>query len=126
MEFPTAAASPATQVTRAAKSYFIERHKPLLTGTFTLRGAGTAAHNNLGFSAGYYQTGTATFALQTKWEPGQFVHIECVPLSLSGLFRVETVDWSLEPGSYVQVIRVTFNRRSPNNLVDAIKKGGIS
>ena len=126
VEFPTAAASPATQVTRAAKSYFIERHKPLLTGTFTLRGAGTAAHNNLGFSAGYYQTGASTFSLQTKWEPGQFVFIECVPLSLSGLFRVETVDWSLEPGSYVQVIRVTFNRRSPNNLVDAIKKGGIS
>jgi hypothetical protein len=125
VEFPTAAASPATQVTRAAKSYFIERHKPLLTGTFTLRGAGTAAHNNLGFSAGYYQTGASSFALQSRWEPGQWVHIECVPLSLSGIFRVETVDWSLEPGSYIQVIRVTFNRRSPNNLVDTIKRGNF-
>ena len=122
VDYPTAAASPASQIKRAATSFFIERHKPLLTGSFTLRGAGTAAHNSLGFSAGYYQSGSASFALQSRWEPGQYVSVVAPQYGLSGLFRVESVDWSLEPGSYLQIINVTFNRRSPNSLVDEVKR----
>lgn len=122
VDFPTASATPASQIKRAAKGFFIERHKPLLTGSFTLRGAGTASHNSLGFSAGYYQTGASTFALQERWEPGQYVSVVAPQYGISGLFRVESVDWSLEAGSYIQVINITFNRRSPNSLIDEVKR----
>ena len=122
VDFPTASAVPASQIKRAAKSFFIERHKPLLTGSFTLRGAGTATHNSLGFSAGYYQTGTSSVALQSRWEPGQYVSVTAPQYGLAGLYRVESVDWSLEPGSYLQIINITFNRRSPNSLVDEVKR----
>ena len=124
VDYPTAAKSVDNQVQRAAKSYFLERHKPLLTGTLTLRGAGDVAHNADGFSAGYYQTGASTFALQKRWEPGQFVSIVAPELGLNGLYRVEQVDWSLEPRSFFQVITITFNRRNPNNLVNTVKRGG--
>jgi hypothetical protein len=123
VDYPTAATSPAAQIVRAAKSYFLERHKPLLTGVFVLRGAGKAAHNALGFSAGYYQTGASTFALQKRWEPGQWVDITAAELGLTGLYRVEQVDWTLEPGSFTQIITITFNRRNPNDLVGLIKAG---
>jgi hypothetical protein len=124
VDYPTAAASPSAQIVRAAKSYFLERHKPMLTGTFVLRGAGAAAHNNLGFSAGYYQTGASTYDLQKRWEPGQWVSITSAELGLSGLYRIEQVDWTLEPGSFTQIISITFNRRSPNDLGNIIKGGG--
>jgi hypothetical protein len=124
VDFPTAATNAANQVSRASKSYFLERHKPLLTGTFTLRGAGDAAHNSNGFSAGYYQTGASTFALQPRWEPGMWVSVVCSELGLNGIYRVEQVDWGLEPGSFNQIITITFNRRSPNNLLDIVKRGG--
>jgi hypothetical protein len=32
------------------------------------------------------------------------------------LYRVEAIDWSLEPGSFQQVVTVTFNRR-PTKLL---------
>lgn len=122
VDFPTAASNPSAQLQRAAKSYFLERHKPLLTGTLILRGAGKAAHNNLGFSAGYYRTGASTYALQKRWEPGQWIDITSAELGLSGLYRVEQVDWTLEPGSFTQVITITFNRRNPNDLSTQIKR----
>jgi len=125
VDFPTAASNPSAQLQRAAKSYFLERHKPMLTGTLTLRGGGLAAHNALGFSAGYYQTGASTFALQKRWEPGQWVHISAENLGIAAdLYRVEQVDWSLEPGSFMQIITITFNRRNPNELAAQIKRGG--
>ena len=120
VDFPAASNSQGAQVTRAAAAYFVERHKPMLSGSFTLRGAGTAAHNQYGFSAGYAQTGVSTFALVSRWEPGQWVEIEAAGLGLSGLYRVEQVDWSLEPGSYTQIITVTFNRRNPSDLASLI------
>ena len=124
VDYPTSSTNPAGAVARAAKSYFLEQHIPMQTITFTLRGAGTAAHNADGFSAGYYQTGAATFALQKRWEPGQWVSITSAELGLSGLYRVEQVDWNLMPGSFFQEIRITANRRTPNNIVDIIKKNG--
>ena len=120
VDFPGASNNQGAQVARAAAAYFIERHKPMLSGSFTLRGAGTAAHNNLGFSAGYAQTGASTFALVSRWEPGQWVEITAAGLGLSGLYRVEQVDWSLEPGSYTQIITITFNRRNPSDLASLI------
>lgn len=103
----------------AAAAWFKERHQPLMSGQFELRGAGTAAHNNLGFFKGYYQTGASTFAL-TAWSPGQFVSIEAPSLNLTGLYRVEQVSLSFEPASYTQVIGVSFNRKNPNDLASII------
>jgi len=122
VDYPTAAKDAAGAVNRAAKSYFLEQHAPLQTINFTLRGAGTAAHNVDGFSAGYYQTGASTFALEKRWEPGQWVSITCAELSLSGLYRVEQVEWNLMPGTFLQEITITANRRNPNSLVDIVKR----
>ena len=123
IDYPTASKDPAGAITRAARAYFLEQHIPMQTITFTLRGAGKAAHNLDGFSAGYRQTGASTFALQKRWEPGQWVSITCAELALTGLYRVEQVDWNLMPGSFFQEIRITANRRNPNNLTDIVKRG---
>ena len=124
LDFPTATGNTGAQMQTAAKSYFLERHKPLLSGTFTLRGAGTAAHNEYGFSAGYAQTGASTFALVNRWEPGQWVEVTSAELGLSGFYRVEGVEWSLEPGAFLQVITITFNRRPQNGLTNLVAAGG--
>lgn len=124
IDYPTASKDPAGAITRAARAYFLEQHIPMQTITFTLRGAGKAAHNLDGFSAGYYQTGASTFALQKRWEPGQWVSISAENLGIAtGLYRVEQVDWNLMPGSFFQEIRITANRRNPNNLTDIVKRG---
>jgi hypothetical protein len=119
VDFPTAVKSPGAQLQRAAVAWFTERHKPLLSGSFSLRGGGTTAWNLNGFSAGYAQTGTASFALVSGWAPGQWVEVNS-SLIASGLYRVEQVSWSLEPGSYVQRIDVTFNRKNPTDLATLI------
>lgn len=103
----------------AAAAWFKEQHQPLITGSLELRGAGTAAHNSLGFFKGYYQTGASTYAL-TAWAPGQFVDITAAGLSLSGKYRVEQVSLSFEPASYKQVVGITFNRKNPNDLAAII------
>lgn len=123
VDYPTSTSDAPAAVKRAAKSYFLEQHAPLQTVTFSLRGAGTAAHNSLGFSAGYYQTGASTFALQKRWEPGQWVDISCSQLNLTGVFRVEQVDWNLSQGSFLQEITITANRRNPNAIVNILKAG---
>lgn len=120
VDFPTAVKNPGAQIQRAAAAYFYERHKPLLSGTFELRGAGTAAWNQYGFTSGYAQTGASTFALVEGWKPGQWVEVTAAGLGLSGLYRVEQVDWSLEPGSYVQRVLVTFNRKNPSDLATLV------
>lgn len=102
-----------------ASAWFKERHSPLLSGSLELRGGGSAAHNRLGFLRGYYQSGTASYAL-TSWAPGQFVDIASPALGLTGLYRVEEVRLSLEPGSYSQRISITFNRKSSADLASII------
>lgn len=120
VDFPTAVTNPGAQMQGAAAAYFTERHKPLLSGQFELRGAGTAAWNQYGFTSGYAQTGVSTYALVTGWQPGQWVEVTSAGLGLSGLYRVEQVDWGLEPGSYVQRVMVTFNRKNPSDLATII------
>jgi len=116
VDFPNA--SPAL-VSVAAGAWFKERHQPMLSGSFELRGAGTAAHNSYGFLEGYYQSGASTFAL-TAWAPGQFVDITAPSLNLSGFYRVEQVSLTFEPASYDQVIGITFNRKNPADLATII------
>jgi len=120
VDFPTAVKNPGAQIQRAAAAYFYERHKPLLSGSFELRGAGTAAWNQYGFSSGYAQTGASSFALVEGWKPGQWVEVTAAGLGLSGLYRVEQVDWSLEPGTTTQRILVTFNRKNPSDLATLV------
>jgi len=122
VSYPTASSSPDVAIKRSATSFFLERSVPLLTGTFVLRGAATAAWNQNGYSAGYYQTGASSWALQSRWEPGQWVDITCSQLGLSGLYRIEQVNWSLERGSFMQIITVTFNRKNPNLLSAQMSK----
>jgi len=82
--------------------------------TFKVAGSGTGTTTGL--------TGTATtFSMVNSWQPGQWVEINAGPLALSGLYRIEQVDWSLEPGSFYQVVRITFNRRGVNTLTALIK-----
>ena len=116
VDFPNA---PSRMITNVASAWFNERYKPMLSGYFELRGAGTAAHNNQGFLKGYYQSGASTYAL-TAWAPGQWVDITAPSLNLSGMYRVEQVDLTFEPGSYTQVIGVAFNRKNPSDLATLI------
>ena len=130
-KFPTRAGAPlmdtivdypnaqTKMIKNAANAYFVERYKPILSGRLTLRGAGTAAHNNIGFFRGYYQSGASTYAL-TSWAPGQWVDITAAGLSLSGLYRVEEVSLSFETGSYNQIVDITFNRKNPSDLASLI------
>ena len=123
IDFPTMNTKErAAKTVEAAKYYFLDRHKPLLSGQFTLRGSGDESFNANGFSAGYAQTGAATFALVNSWQPGQWVDVTSAELGLSGLYRVEQVDWSLEEGSYNQIITVTFNRRLQNDLTSILER----
>ncbi len=116
VEFPTGSQNAAQQVIRAATSFFVDRHKPLLTGTFKLRGRGTESFNQYGYISGYAQTGPSSFALVKRWAPGQWVEVVCSQLGLNGSFLVEQVDWTLEPGSFNQVVTITFNAKSPNTI----------
>ena len=116
----TSGVEAATQ--RFAKSFFLERQSPLLVGSCELRGAGTATHNNLGFSAGYAQTGTASFGLVSRWAPGQWCEVVAPSLNLNGLYTVESVNMTFEPGSYTQIISIGFNRKSPSTIAKAVSK----
>lgn len=71
--------------------------------------------------------GSATLSsitLVPRWMPGQWVDITDAEKGLSGLYRVEQVDWRLEPGSYNQVVTVIFNRRNSKLLTRIIASKG--
>ena len=124
IESPTKTSSTDTEVPRIAKSFFLERRAPLIVGKFRLTGAGTQSFNQYGFISGYRQTGASTFALVSTWAPGQAVSVTAPELGLSGLFSVEEVAISFEPGSYIATVDVTFNRRATNTLTAALRAGG--
>ncbi|CAB4184487.1 hypothetical protein UFOVP1573_37 [uncultured Caudovirales phage] len=120
VDFPTAVKNPGAQIARAAAAYFTERHKPGLTINFELRGAGQAAWNTYGFTSGYAQTGASTFALVSGWRVGQWCEIVAAGLGINGLFRVEQVNWGLEPGSYIQRVQIVANRKPAGDLATNI------
>lgn len=124
VDAPTAASNLEASIPRIGRAFFLERHKPVLTGTLEIRGRGAAAFNQYGYNSGYAQTGASTFALVTGWKPGQWVDIECAELGVTGKYRIEAVDWSLEPGSFTSRILITFNRRPPNTLTAVLQKKG--
>lgn len=120
VDFPTAVSNPGAQIQRAAAAYFTERHKPAVTINFELRGTGKAAWNQYGFTSGYAQTGASTFALVSGWRVGQWCEIVADGLGLNGLFRVEQVNWALEPGTYIQRVQIVANRKNPTDLATLI------
>jgi len=124
VDYPAAVQTPSKQIDRAALAYFGERHKPMLSGQFTLRGDGTQAFNAIGFTNGYAQTGASTFALVSGWQPGQWVEVTSASLGLSGFYRVEQVDLSFEPGTYIAIITITFSRKNPNDVAALIARLG--
>jgi hypothetical protein len=124
IEAPTSTQDPGAEIDRISRAFFLERHKPVLSGSFTLRGSGTQSFNQYGFNSGYAQTGVSTFALVEGWKPGQWVEITCAELALSGKYRVEQVDWALEPGSFTSVVRITFNRKPVSTLTRMLNAGG--
>lgn len=95
-----------------AKAYFLERSKPVLSGSFTLRGAGTRSHNLYGWYSGYAQTAaTPTYSL-TSWAAGQWVSVTAPAFGLNGeMYRVESVRTSFEQGSLQRIIEITFARK---------------
>ena len=108
--------------TASAKAAFIERYQPQTSGSFTLRGTGDAAFNVYGFTAGYAQTGASTYALVTGWLAGQWVKITSSGLGLSGLYRIEEVTYSLEPGTTIWRIDVAFSRKNLRELSTKFQK----
>ena len=104
-----------------ASAYFLERSKPVFSGEFTLRGAGTKAWNQYGFFTGYYQSGASATAL-TPWKPGQWVSISAPQFGLvaSEFYRVEQVTVSFEPGSLQRIIKITFARRRTGRLANLL------
>ena len=123
IEAPTRSSNVQAEVGRVATAFFLERHKPILSGSFTVRGRGTQSFNQYGYNSGYAQTGASTFALVEGWKPGQWVDITCAELGLSGLYRIEQVDWGLQPGSFTSYITVTFNRKPASILTNLLNRG---
>jgi len=70
-------------------------------------------------------TGTASvssISLVPRWAPGQWVDLSAPTIGNSALYRVEEVQWRLEPGSYQQVIGITFNRRPTKTITRILKE----
>jgi hypothetical protein len=103
-----------------------------LTGTAGTSMNGTATITRVDdYSFTYPSTGTNGTATGTpvltsmqlipRWEPGQWVDIAAPELGLSGLYRIEQIDWGLEPGSFQQIITVMFNRRPTKTLTKLLQ-----
>jgi hypothetical protein len=80
-----------------------------------VRGA-DPTNNPYGFVKGYKQTGASTYALQDGWEAGQYVSIVASSLDLSGLYRIESLTMSFEPGSMIRQFDLTCERVPRNPL----------
>jgi hypothetical protein len=129
---PGKAARPAywtAKITDYAKKYFgtntyPNRAAPQRNISFTVRGADTT-NNPYGFAKGYRQTGVSTYALQDGWEAGQYVEINDVTtiggnsvniLGLGGLYRIETLTMTFEPGSMIRIFNITCERAPASPL----------
>jgi len=120
---PSKAASPtywSDKITDYGKKYFgtdtyPNRAAPHRSITFSVRGADTT-NNPYGFVKGYKQTAVSTFILQDGWEAGQYVSIVASSLDLSGLYRIESLTMSFEPGSMIRQYDMTCERVPRNPL----------
>jgi len=104
-----------------------------LTGTAgtTMNATGTATVVDA-YSFTYPSTGTngtatgigtiSAISLVPRWSPGQWVDITAAELGLTGLYRVEAVDWGFEPGSFMQTVKVTCNRRPSKTITKLMRK----
>jgi hypothetical protein len=97
-----------------------------MNGTFTCTVTTTTAFTYT--AAGSAGSGTVTAAtafgakLVSKWEPGQWVDIAAPEIGLSGLYRVEQVDWALSPGSFTQEIMLTVNRAPTRTMTALLRR----
>ena len=120
---PKQAAAPTywtDKITDYGKKYFgtdtyPNRAAPQRSITFSVRGADTT-NNPYGFVKGYRQTGASTYALQDGWEAGQYVSIVASGLDLNGLYRIESLTMSFEPGSMIRQYDMTCERVPRNPL----------
>ena len=108
------------KITDYGKKYFgtdtyPNRAAPQRSITFTVRGA-DPTNNPYGFVKGYKQTGASTYALQDGWEAGMYVSIVSSSLDLNGLFRIESLSMSFEPGSMIRQYAMTCERVPRNPL----------
>ena len=108
------------KITDYGKKYFgtdtyPNRAAPQRSITFSVRGADTT-NNPYGFVKGYKQTAPSTFILQDGWEAGQYVSIVSTALDLSGLYRIESLTMSFEPGSMIRQYEMTCERVPRNPL----------
>ena len=120
---PAKAAAPTywtAKITDYSKKYFgtntyPNRAAPQRSITFSVRGADTT-NNPYGFVKGYKQTAVSTFILQDGWEAGQYVSIVSSGLDLNGLYRIESLTMSFEPGSMIRQFDMTCERVPRNPL----------
>jgi hypothetical protein len=108
------------KITDYGKKYFgtdtyPNRAAPQRSISFSVRGADTT-NNPYGFVKGYRQTGPSTYALQDGWEAGQYVSIVASGLDLNGLYRIESLTMSFEPGSMIRQYDMTCERVPRNPL----------
>jgi hypothetical protein len=86
------------------------------TTAFTYTSAGTAGSGTVTAATAYGAK------LVSRWEPGQWVDVAAPQIGLSGLYRVEQVNWSLYPGSFTQRIAVTINRTPTRSMTKILAK----
>ena len=120
---PNKAAAPtywSDKITAYSKRYFgtdtyPNRAAPQRSIKLSIRGADTT-NNPYGFANGYRQTGVSTFVLQSGWEAGQWLSIESSGLDISGLYRIESLTMTFEPGSMIRQFDLTCERAPRNPL----------
>jgi hypothetical protein len=117
------------KITDYGKKYFgtdtyPNRAAPQRSISFSVRGA-DPTNNPYGFANGYRQTAPSTFVLQSGWEAGQYVEINDATtiggnsvnvLGLGGLYRIESLTMSFEPGSMIRQFDLTCERVPRNPL----------
>lgn len=114
-------ASRATKINALANYYFGTNTYPNLSApvrsvSFEIAGAGTG-NNAYGWVYGNRQLTASTYTPQNGWAAGQWVKIEADAMGINGLFRIESISMSIEPGSHIRRFSITAERK---------RKGGLS
>ena len=111
----------ATKINNLANYYFGTNTYPNLSApvrsvSFEIAGAGSG-NNAYGWVYGNRQTGPSSYTPQNGWAAGQWVKIEADVMGINGLFRIESISMSIEPGSHIRRFSITAERK---------RKGGLS